>query len=112
MKTGSNKWLCPECLGDDAYWAKKQNGQVGSLIDSSNSAVNPAFTWGIEAETVLCRDCGERMNFVKQVKVLTTKEEKRNENFEIKLFLWIGVPLFIILIYFVVTIDLSSVESL
>ena len=104
MKTVSNNWVCPRCQGNDAYWAEKQNGQVGSLIDSSNNAVKADFT--------LCRYCGERMNFIKERKVVETKEEKQNENFEIKLFLWIGIPLFIILLYFVITTDLSSVESL
>ena len=52
------------------------------------------------------------MKFVKERKVVETKEEKQNENFEVKLFLWIGIPLFLILLYFVITIDLSSVESL
>jgi hypothetical protein len=112
MKTVSNNWACPRCQGNDAYRAEKQNGQVGSLIDSSNNAVNPEFTWAIKADVTLCRNCGERMNFIEERKVVKTKEEKQNENFEIKLFLWIGIPLFIILLYFVITIDLSSVESL
>ena len=112
MKNNSNKWLCPRCQGSDAYGAEKQNGQVSSLIDSSNNAFNPAFTWAIKADVALCRNCGERMKFVKERKVVETKEEKQNENFEIKLFLWIGISLFLILLYFVITIDLSSVESL
>jgi nitrate reductase NapE component len=52
------------------------------------------------------------MNFVKESKVAEVEEKKRNKNFEIKLFLWIGIPLFIILLYFAITIDLSLIESL
>lgn len=112
MKTIPNNRLCPRCQGSVAYGAEKQNGQVDSLIDSSNNAVNPAFARAIKADVALCRNCGERMKFVKERKVVETKEEKQNEDFEIKLFLWIGITLFIILLYFVITIDLSSVESL
>jgi hypothetical protein len=112
VKVTPNKWVCPRCKGNDAYWAKEQTRQVGDLIDSANSTVNSAFKRGIETDSALCRGCGERMNFVKESKVAEVEEKKRNKNFEIKLFLWIGIPLFIILLYFAITIDLSLIESL
>ena len=112
MKVTPIKWVCPKCKGNNAYWAKGLIRQVGDLIDSTNSTVNPAFTRGIDTDSVFCRDCGERMNFVKERTVAESEEDKQNKNFEVKLFLWIGIPLFIILVYFVITIDLSSVENL
>ena len=59
MKTTANNWLCPRCQGSVAFEAEKQNGKVGSLIDSSNNAVNPTFAWAIKADVALCRNCGE-----------------------------------------------------
>jgi len=112
MKVIPYKWVCPRCKGNDGYWAKGQIRQVGGLLDSSNSTVNPASKRGIETDSALCQECGERMNFVKERKLAEAEEWEQNKNFEIKLFLWIGIPLFIILLYFVITIDLSSIESL
>ena len=92
MKIVPEKWVCPRCKSQDVYWAKRQVGPMGGLIDNPTD-FSPAFTRGIEQDVALCRDCGERMNFYKGYKVAETEAEKQREKNSDNFFLWVVIPL-------------------
>ena len=93
MKIIPEKWVCPRCKSENVYFAKRQVGQMGGLVDNPNSNFSPAFTRGIERDVALCRDCGERMNWRKEKKIAETEAEKRKEKSSNNFFLWVVLPL-------------------
>ena len=98
MKIVPEKWVCPRCKSQDVYWAKRQVGQMGGLIDNPTD-FSPAFTRGIEQDVALCRDCGERMNLIhKEIKIAETEAEKQREKTKNKAFNWFMLLMFIIVI--------------
>jgi hypothetical protein len=105
MKIIPAHYLCPRCNATDQYFAKRVVGQVGGIVDFSNSPASPAFTRGVEVDVALCRACGERMNYIKKQEILTTPEEieaarvKKSKRTKWAIFLWIVVLLEVI-IYF------------
>ena len=98
MKIVPEKWVCPRCKSQDVYWAKRQVGQMGGLIDNPTD-FSPAFTRGIEQNVALCRDCGERMNLIhKEIKIAETEAEKQREKTKNKAFNWFMLLMIIIVI--------------
>jgi hypothetical protein len=74
MKTTPGFYECPRCLKRDIYFAKRQVGQIGNLMDLPEGIANPAVSLGVEKDVALCRECGERANWTPE-KVEYTDEE-------------------------------------
>ena len=68
---------CPKCFGTDYYFAKRQVGQIGALLDLPNVDSSSGFTRSVEKDVAICRNCGERMNHTPQKAVLNKKENIR-----------------------------------
>ena len=103
MKIIPAHYKCPRCNGTDQYFAKRVVGQMGGVLDTSNSSFNPGFVRPVEADVALCRACGERMNFIKKQEILTTPEEieaariKKEKRTKLAIFWWaIIIPIIIL----------------
>ena len=79
MEITPGYYTCPRCNTRDHYFAKRTVGQMGIAMDFSNTSVNPGMLRGVEKDVALCRECGERMNYTPEVKILN-EEEKKKEN--------------------------------
>lgn len=74
MRITPGFYECPRCLKRDIYFAKRQVGQIGNLMDLPQGIANPAVSLGVEKVVALCRACGERANWTPE-KVEYTDEE-------------------------------------
>ena len=78
-------WYCPRCRGKDLYRAPRQVGSVGfgrafDGFDSDSDAESIGISQrSLEMQVWLCRNCGERAVYQKQVKHLTPEEKKSSD---------------------------------
>lgn len=86
-------WYCPRCRGKDLYRAPRQVGSFGlgrafDGFDSDSDAESIGFSQrSLEMQVWLCRNCGERAVYQKQIKHLTPEEEESSDkNFGILMF--------------------------
>lgn len=78
MKVTPGYHECPRCLKREIYFAKRQVGQIGNLMDLPQGIANPAVSMGVERDVALCRECGERANWIPE-KIEYTDEELANK---------------------------------
>lgn len=69
---------CPRCKERDIYFAKRQFGQIGNLIDLPQGVTNPALSMGVEKDVALCRNCGERATWFPERVEYTPEEVVKN----------------------------------
>ena len=67
---------CPRCLTHDVYFAKRAVGQVGNFIDLPEGITNPKIGFDIEKDVAICRDCGERANWIPEKTEYSDSEKK------------------------------------
>lgn len=92
--------LCPRCNGRDIYFAKRTVGQIGNIIDLPNGVSNPAVGYNVERKVALCRECGERADWIPE-KIEYTKEESASKTRKTSLTLmWISAFAFFGTSYF------------
>jgi hypothetical protein len=107
MKIIPAHYKCPRCNGTDQYFAKRVVGQVGGVLDTSNSSFNPGFVRPIEVDVALCRSCGERMNFIKKREIMETpqeflaakhklEKEKKKLHFSVVFYISLGIIMVVI----------------
>ncbi len=73
---------------------------MGIAMDFSNTPANPGMLRGVEADVALCRECGERMNYTPEIKILN-KEEKKKENIKL-VFGSINFIVFVVLLIYII----------
>ena len=71
---------CPRCLKRDIYFAKRVVGQIGNIIDLPQGVTNPKFGLDVEKDVALCRECGERANWIPEKVEYTESEQGIRKN--------------------------------
>ena len=61
---------------NDVYFAKRAVGQVGNFIDLPEGITNPKIGFDIEKDVAICRDCGERANWIPEKTEYSDAEKK------------------------------------
>jgi hypothetical protein len=86
---------CPRCLNQDIYFAKRSTGTVGNIIDLPQGVANPKMGLDIEKEVAICRDCGERANWIPEKREYSEKEKeysyRKSQRIQAKIAFWVGV---------------------
>lgn len=57
-------WECPRCKGREVYFAKREVGTIGTLIDLPNGPATPGIARSVEKDVALCYECRERANWI------------------------------------------------
>lgn len=71
--------LCPRCNSRNVYFALRTVGSVGNLVDLPEGIANPNSKVEIERKVPICRECGERSNWVPPKNIYSSTEITLNE---------------------------------
>lgn len=70
-------WQCPRCNSKNFYFAPRPVGQggFGRGFEIGDVEVVGGFARGFEQDVSLCKDCGERMKWIAEVRIYSKEEE-------------------------------------